>query len=90
MGRSSLAGIGGKTPPVKLIFNVNVVLDVCATDGATPTPSHAGRRPAGSAFPIRFRGHENPDDGVGAARAFPGENWFGHRRSWDGLDAVPT
>jgi hypothetical protein len=58
---------------VKLIFNVNVVLDVCATDGATPTPSHAGRRSAGSAFPIRFRGHENPDDGVGAARAFLGK-----------------
>jgi hypothetical protein len=32
LGRSSLAGIGGKTPPVKVIFNVNVVLDVYATE----------------------------------------------------------
>ena len=32
MGRSALAGIGGKTPPVKVIFNVNVVLDVYATE----------------------------------------------------------
>jgi hypothetical protein len=36
LGRSSLAGIGGKTPPVKVIFNVNVVLDVYDTDGARP------------------------------------------------------
>jgi hypothetical protein len=32
LGRSSLAGISGKTPPVKVIFNVNVVLDVYATE----------------------------------------------------------
>jgi hypothetical protein len=34
LGRYSLAGIGGKTPPVKVIFNV--VLEVYDTDGARP------------------------------------------------------
>ena len=32
MGRLALAGIGGKTPPLRILFNVNVVLDVYATE----------------------------------------------------------